>query len=149
MQRAVVRAEGELGPRSVEPIQGSLSKPCAATTLREWIGGTVINPFRRRLAMFSNRTNRARGRRARSAEDESPVIVGSIAILAVIVLSCVGMMAPVLWDAFAGGPGPHWSERSCSQESGAAVATNCPECARLQVFPPRPKPQIDPLIPHL
>jgi hypothetical protein len=53
--------------------------------------------------MLVSRTNSTRSRCPRSAEDESPVIVGSIAILAVIVFSCLGMMAPVLWDAFTGG----------------------------------------------
>jgi hypothetical protein len=99
--------------------------------------------------MLASRTNSTRSRRARSVEDESPIIVGSIAILAVIVLSCVGMMAPVLWDAFTGGAGPHWGARSCSQGTGAADAATCPERAPLQAFQPRSKAQIDPLIHHL
>jgi hypothetical protein len=101
------------------------------------------------LQMLASRANSTRNRRARSAEDESPVIVGSIAILAVIVLSCMGMMGPVLWDAFAGGAGPHWGAQSCSQGTGAADAATCPVRAPLQAFQPRPKVQIGPLIPHL
>jgi hypothetical protein len=99
--------------------------------------------------MLVSRTNSTRSRRPRSAEDESPVIVGPIAILAIIVFSCVGMMAPVLWDAFTGGAGPHWGAQSCRQGTGAANAATCPERAPLQAFQPRPKAQIDPLIPHL
>ena len=99
--------------------------------------------------MLVSRTNCTRSRRARSVEDESPIIVGSIAILAVIVLSCVGMMAPVLWGALTGGAGPHRGARSCSQGTGAADAATCPERAPLQAFQPRSKAQIDPPIPHL
>jgi hypothetical protein len=99
--------------------------------------------------MLASRTNRTRSRRTRSAEDESPVIVSSIAILAVIVLSCMGMMAPIVWDALANGPEPGRSEQRCSQEIGAAGATNCQNSARLQVSPLRPKAQMDPPIPHL
>jgi hypothetical protein len=99
--------------------------------------------------MLANRSNSTRSRRARSVEDEPPMIVGSIAILAVIVLSCVGMMAPVLWGALTGGAGPHWGARSCSQGTGAADAATCPERAPLQAFQPRSKAQTDPLIPHL
>ena len=99
--------------------------------------------------MLASRTSRPPGRRAMSAEDESPVIVGSITILAVIVLSCPGMMAPVLWDAFMGGTGPHWGAQTCSHGTVAADAATCPERAALQAFQPQPKAQIDPLISHL
>jgi|ERR1700686_619445 hypothetical protein len=88
-------------------------------------------------------------RRPRSAEDESPAIVSSIAILAVIVFSCLGMIAPVLWDGFVERPAPRWSEQGCSQAVGAGDAAKCPDSARLQAFRPRPKAQFDPLIPHL
>jgi hypothetical protein len=91
--------------------------------------------------MLVSRTNNTRRRRPRSVEDESPVIVGSIAILAVIVFSCVGMMAPVLWDAFTGGAGPHWGAQSCRQGTGAADAAQCPERAPLQAFQPQQKAQ--------
>ena len=84
-----------------------------------------------------------RRHRARSAEDELPVIVALIAILAVIVFSCLGMMAPVLWGAFVSGSGQRLSEQSCSQE------TRCPDDARFQAFPAPPKAQFDPLMPHL
>jgi hypothetical protein len=99
--------------------------------------------------MLASRTNSTQSLRARSVEDESPIIVGSIAILAVIVLSCVGMTAPVLWDAFTGGVGPHWGAQSCRQGTGAADAARCPERAPLQAFQPQPKAQINPPISHL
>jgi hypothetical protein len=99
--------------------------------------------------MLASRTNSTHNRRARSAEDESPVIVASIAILAAIVLSCAGMMAPLLWDAFVGGTEPHGSAPGCSQRTGPIGATICPNDARLQGFQPRPNAKIDPLIPHL
>jgi hypothetical protein len=99
--------------------------------------------------MSVSRTKGTRRGRARSAEDESPVVVAAIAILAVIVFSCVGMIAPVLWGALVDSPGPRWSEQSCSPETTAAGATKCPDSARLQAFRPRPKAQFDPLIPHL
>lgn len=86
-----------------------------------------------------------RYRRARSAEDESPTIVALIAVLAVIVFSCMGMMAPILWDALATGPGSGMSEHSCSQGTEAADAVKCLDNTRLQALRPRP----DPLIPHL
>jgi hypothetical protein len=92
------------------------SKRCAATTSRESIGGMVINPLRRRLAMFASRPNRARSRRARSAEEESPVIVGSIAIPAAIVFNCMGMIAPILWDAFSDGAGCAGARRAAAKE---------------------------------
>jgi hypothetical protein len=99
--------------------------------------------------MLASRANSTRSHRTTSVEGESPVIVGPIAILAIIVFSCVGMMAPVLWDAFAGGGGPHWSVPSCSQRMGLAGAATCSDRARLQAFQPRAKTQLDPLIPHL
>ena len=99
--------------------------------------------------MSASRAKGMRSRRARSAEDESPVIVALIAILAVIVFSCLGMMAPVLWDALVGGAGPRWSEQSCSQGTAAADAAKCRDNARFQAFRPRPKTQFEPLIPHL
>ena len=99
--------------------------------------------------MLVSRTNSTRSRRPRSAEDESPLVVGSIAISAVIVFSCMGMMAPVLWDAFTGGAGPHWGARSCRQETGASDAAQCPERAPFQAFQPQQKAQINPPIPHL
>jgi len=99
--------------------------------------------------MLTSRTSSTRNRRARAVEDESPVIVASIAILAVIVLGCAGMMAPVVWDAFMGGTEPHWSLPSCSHRIGPSGATTCLNGAHLQAFQPRPQAQIDPLIPHL
>ena len=99
--------------------------------------------------MLASRTNSTRSRRGRSVEDESPIIVGSIAILAFTLVRGVGMTAPILWDAFTGGAGPHWGARSCSQGTGAADAATCPERAPLQAFQPRSRAQIDPLIPHL
>jgi hypothetical protein len=99
--------------------------------------------------MSASQARNVRRRRARSVEDESPVIVGLIAILAVIVLSGMGMMAPVLWDAFVGSSEPRLSEQSCSQETAVADAAKCPGNARFQAFRPLPKEQFDPLIPHL
>jgi hypothetical protein len=99
--------------------------------------------------MLASQTNSTRSRRARSAEDESPIIIGAIAILAVIVFSCAGMMAPVLWDAFASGVGSRWSTPSCSRATGGSDATACPDHAGLQALQPRPNAQIDPLIPNL
>ena len=99
--------------------------------------------------MLASRSNSTRSRCDRSVEDESPIIVGSIAILAVIVLSCVGITAPVLWNAFTGGAGPHWGAQSCRQGTGPADAAQCPERAPLQAFQPHPKAQINPAIPHL
>jgi hypothetical protein len=95
----------------------------------------------------SSQAKSMRYRRARSAEDESPAIVALIAVLAVIVFSCIGMMAPVLWDAFVSGPS--LSEHNCSQGTDAADAAKCLDNTRLQAFGPLPKPQPDPLIPHL
>jgi hypothetical protein len=99
--------------------------------------------------MSAGQIKSARSRRARSVEDGSPVIAASIAILAVIVFSCMGMIAPVLWDAFVASPGPRWSEQVCSQGTGAADAARCPNNAGFQTFRPRPKTQPGPLIPHL
>jgi hypothetical protein len=99
--------------------------------------------------MSASQTISMRRRRARSSEDESPFIVASIAILAVVVFSCMGMIAPVLWDAFVGGPAPHWSQQSCSQGIGAGDAARCLDNARFQTLRPRTKAQFDPLIPHL
>jgi len=99
--------------------------------------------------MSAGQINSTRRRRARSVEDESPVIVASIAILVVIVFSCMGMIAPALWDAFVDGSGPRRSEQSCGQAIGAADAAKCLESARFQAFRPRPKSQGDLLIPHL
>jgi hypothetical protein len=61
---------------------------------------------------------------AARAAAESPVIVGSIAILAVIVSSCLGMIATVLWDTFTSGAGPHWGAQSCSCAFQAIVITH-------------------------
>jgi hypothetical protein len=108
----------------------------------------AINPVHRGFAMSASQAKRGRGR-ARSVEDESPVIVGSIAILAVIVFSCMGMIAPVLWEAFLASPGPRWSEQSCNQAGEAAGAAKCPDDVRSQAFRPQPNSQFDPLIPHL
>jgi hypothetical protein len=94
--------------------------------------------------MGFSRTKSPRSRGRRSAEDESPVIVSSIAIMAVIVFSCVGMIAPVSWDAFTGGAGPLWGAQSCRQGTGAADAATCPERAPLQASQPRPKGANDP-----
>jgi hypothetical protein len=99
--------------------------------------------------MLASRTSSPPNRWARSAEDKSRVIVGSIAILVVMVLSCRGMMAPVLRDAFMSGAGPHWGAQTCSHGTVAADAATCPERAALQAFQPQPKAQIDPLISHL
>ena len=99
--------------------------------------------------MSASQINSARGRRARSAEDESPVIVAVIAILAVVVLNCVGMLAPVLWDAFVGGSGLRSSEQACSQGTVPAGTTRCLDNARFQPVRPHPSTQFDPLIPHL
>ena len=99
--------------------------------------------------MSTSQINSARGRRARSAEDESPVIVAAIAVLAVVVLSCVGMLAPVLWDAFVGGSGLRSSEQACSQGSVPAGTARCLDKARFQPVRPHPSAQFDPLIPHL
>jgi hypothetical protein len=99
--------------------------------------------------MSASRTKSTHSRRARSAEDESPVVVASIAVLAVIVFSCMGMIAPVLWDVYVDGPGPRWSEQSCNQGAGAADAAKCRDNARVRAFRPRPNVQLDPLIPHL
>jgi hypothetical protein len=82
-------------------------KPCAATILPEPPGsvGMAINHSVEVLPCLSAEPTARSARRPRSAEDESPLVVGSIAILAVIVFSCVGMLAPILWDAFTGGRG--------------------------------------------
>jgi hypothetical protein len=90
-----------------------------------------------------------RSRRARSAEDESPVIVTSIAILGVVMLSFTVLIAPVVWSALVDSPAPRWSEQSCSQGTGAADAARCPGNARFQAFRPPPRVQLAPLIPHL
>jgi hypothetical protein len=87
-----------------------------------------------------------RRRRARSAEDESPLIVTSVAIPGVVVLSCMGLMAPVVWSALVDSPAPRWSEQSCSQGTGPA---RCPNNARFQAFRPPSRVQLAPLIPHL
>ena len=55
--------------------------------------------------MSARQTTSAHSRRPRSAEDESPLVVTSIAILGVVVLTCVGLMAPVVWSAFVDSPG--------------------------------------------
>ena len=99
--------------------------------------------------MSTSQINSARGRRARSVEDESPVIVAAIAVLAVVVLSCAGMLAPVLWDAFVGGSGLRLSEQACVQGAVAAGAAKCLDNARFQPVLPHPRAQFDPLIPHL
>jgi hypothetical protein len=107
----------------------------------------VVND--RGSAMSAGQINSARGRRARSAEDESPVIVAAIAVLAVVVLSCVGMLAPVLWDGFVGGSGLRLSEQACSPGTAAADTARCPDNTRFQPVRPRPRAQFEPLIPHL
>jgi hypothetical protein len=107
----------------------------------------VING--RDLAMSTSQINSARGCRARSAEDESPVIVAAIAVLAVVVLSCAGMLAPVLWDSFVGGSGLRLSEQGCGQGTVAAGTGRCLDNARFQPVRPHPRAQFDPLIPHL
>jgi hypothetical protein len=99
--------------------------------------------------MSTSQIKRARGRRARSAEDESPVIVAVIAVLAVVVLSCAGMLAPVLWDAFVGGSGLRSSEHACGQGIIATGSARCLDNARFQPIRPHPRAQFDPLIPHL
>ena len=73
--------------------------------------------------MSSSQINSARGRRARSAEDESPVIVAAIAVLAVVVLSCVGMLAPVLWTR-------SWAARGCARVSKLAAEEPSPQAPR-------------------
>jgi hypothetical protein len=99
--------------------------------------------------MSAGQTTSARCRRPRSAEDESPLIVTSIAILGVVVLTCVGLMAPVVWSAFVDSPGQRWSGQGCSQESAAEGAAVCSDRTRLQAFRPRPSVGPEPLIPHL
>ena len=99
--------------------------------------------------MSTSQINSARGRRARSAEDESPVIVATIAVLAVVVLSCAGMLAPVLWDAFVGGAGLRLSEQACSPGTAAAGTARCPDNDRFQPVRSHPRAQFDPLIRHL
>jgi len=99
--------------------------------------------------MSSAQIHSARGRRTRSAEDESPVVVAAIAVLAVVVLSCAGMLAPFLWDAFVGGSGPRSREQACSQGTLAAGTARCADNARFQPVRPHPRAQFDPLIPHL
>jgi hypothetical protein len=99
--------------------------------------------------MSASRANSTGRRRARSIGDESPIIISGVAILAVIAFSCVGMIAPVLWDALVGSPEPRWGEQSCTQGTEAAGARKRPDKVRLQAFRPRPTVQFDPLIPHL
>jgi hypothetical protein len=107
----------------------------------------VING--RGFAMSTSQIKSTRGRRARSMEDESPVIVAAIAVLAVVVLSCAGMLAPVLWDAFVGSSGLRSSEQACSQGAVAAGTATCLDNPRFQPVRPHPRAQFDPLIPHL
>ena len=99
--------------------------------------------------MYAGQTSSARSRRTRSAEDESPLIVTSIAILGVVVLTCVGLMAPVVWSAFVDSPRQRWIGQGCSQEAAAAGAAICSDRTRLQAFRPRPDVGPEPLIPHL
>jgi hypothetical protein len=99
--------------------------------------------------MSAHQTTSARSRRARSAEDESPLIVTSIAILGVIVLTCVGLMAPVVWSAFVESPGQRWSGQGCGQEAVTAGAAICSDKTHLQALRPRPSVGPEPLIPHL
>jgi hypothetical protein len=99
--------------------------------------------------MSAGPINSARSRRSRSAEDESPVIVAAIAVLAVVVLSCGGMLAPVLWDAFVGGAGLRLSEQACSPGTAAADTARCPDNARFQPVRPHPSAPFEPLIRHL
>jgi hypothetical protein len=98
--------------------------------------------------MSASHSTNARSRRARSSEDESPLIVTFVAILGIVVLGCAALIAPALWSALEG-PQPRWSEQSCNQESGAADAARCADIARLQAFRPRPKLQHELLIPRL
>lgn len=97
--------------------------------------------------MSARQTTSAHSRRPRSAEDKSPLIVTSIAILGVVVLTCVGLMAPVVWSAFVDSPGQRWSGQGCSQE--AAAAAICSDKTRLQGFRPRPIGGPETPIPHL
>jgi hypothetical protein len=97
--------------------------------------------------MFAGQATSARSHRPRSAEDESPLIVTSIAILGVVVLTCVGLMAPVVWSAFVDSPGQRRSGQGCSRE--AAGAAICSDTTRLQTFRPGPNAGPEPLIPHL
>jgi hypothetical protein len=99
--------------------------------------------------MSASKNKSARGRRARSMEDESPIVVTSIAILGLVVFSCMGLIAPILWTALVDSPGPRWSEQSCSQGTAAAGAAKCPDRTRFQSLWPRPGMQLEPLIPHL
>jgi hypothetical protein len=108
--------------------------------------GNVIHPYHRGLAMSAAQTTSARSRRARSAEDESPLIVTLIAILGIVVLACVGLMAPVVWSAFVDRPGQRWNGQECSQEAATAI---CSDRNRLQAFRPHPSAGPEPLIPHL
>jgi hypothetical protein len=88
-------------------------------------------------------------RRPRSAEDESPLIVTLIAILGVVVFTCVGLMAPVAWSAFVFSPGQRWSGQGCSQETAAAGVATCSDRTRLQGLRPPQSVGPEPLIPHL
>jgi hypothetical protein len=72
-----------------------------------------------------------------------------VAILGVLVLSCVALIAPALWSALVESPQPRWSEQGCDEATGAVSAANCPDIARLQALRPRPKAQQELLIPHL
>jgi hypothetical protein len=99
--------------------------------------------------MSATQTSSARSRRPRSAEDESPLVVTSIAILGVVVLTCVGSMTPIVWSAFVESPGQRWSGQGCSREAAAAGAAICSDRTRLQAFRPRPSVGPEPLIPHL
>src|ERR1019366_7715084 len=92
-------------------------------------------------AMSAGQINGARSRRARSAEDESPVIVAAIAVQEVVVLSCAGMLAPVLWDAFVGGSGLRLIEQACSPGSAAVDSARCPDNTRFQPVRPHPRAQ--------
>jgi hypothetical protein len=57
--------------------------------------------------MSAGQINSARGRQARSAEDESPVIVAAIAVLAVVVLSA--------WECWRRSCGTgSWAARGCA-----------------------------------
>ncbi len=99
--------------------------------------------------MSAGQAASARSHRPRSVEDESPLIVTSIAILGVVVLTCVGLMAPVVWSAFVDSPGQRWSGQGCSPETGTTGAAICSDKTRLQAFRPRRSVAPEPLIPHL
>ena len=93
--------------RNAGPNPALPSRACAATTSLEPIGSIAMAnyPDRRGPAMFAGQATSARSHRPRSAEDESPLIVTSIAILGVVVLTCVGLDGAGRLERLRGQPG--------------------------------------------